>query len=32
MSMERWSRVFAEVPGRESMPDSLAELRRMSEE
>jgi predicted nucleotidyltransferase len=30
--MEQWSRVFAEVPGRESMPDRLAELRRMSAE
>jgi hypothetical protein len=28
--LEHWSRVFAEVPGRETMPDRLAELRRMS--
>lgn len=30
--LERWSRIFAEVPGRESMPNRLAELRRMGDE
>ncbi len=29
--LEHWSRVFAEVPGRENMPDRLAELRRMGD-
>ena len=29
--LERWSRVFAEVPGRETMPQRLAELRRLGD-
>ncbi len=29
--LEHWSGVFAQVPGREAMPDKLAELRRMSD-
>jgi len=30
--LERWSREFAAIPGRETMPERLAELRRMSDE